>query len=92
VEAASWGHALPLGDVEPAFQRGLEVGVLWAGLLRESFAEATVHADAAEHVIRLAEHLGLPFHAYPLDESATWLAVTVGAQPDAEPDAESEWR
>jgi hypothetical protein len=76
---ADYGLALPFDSDEPEFRRGVEIGMLWAGLVRDGYAEASVHADCAEMIIRIAEATGLPFTADPVGDD--WLHVTIGREP-----------
>lgn len=68
--------ALPFDSDEPEFRRGVEVGMLWAHLDHMGCAEATVHADCAEMVLRIAEAKGLRFSADAIDDN--WLRVVIG--------------
>jgi len=68
--------ALPFDTDDPQFRRGVEIGMLWERLEREFPVRATVHADCAEMVMRIAEARELPFTAQPLGDD--WLAVTIG--------------
>jgi hypothetical protein len=73
--------ALPFDSDDPQFRRGVEIGILWSGIKHTGCAEATVHADCAEMVIRIAEAKGLRFTAEAIDE--TWLHVTIGGSNHA---------
>ena len=74
------GHyslALPFDTDDPEFCRGVEAGLLYAeaerlGVPGDSY-EATIHADNAEMVMRIAEARGLEFTADPL--GGDWLRV-----------------
>lgn len=70
---------LPFDTDEPEFSRGVEVGMIWARLDHEYPVHATVRAENAEMVMRIAEARGLSFAAEPLSDD--WLAVTLGAAP-----------
>jgi hypothetical protein len=70
--------ALPFDSDEPEFRRGVEVGILWQRLEHEFPVRATVHADCAEMVMRIAEARDLPFAAEQVDD--TWLHVTIGIE------------
>jgi hypothetical protein len=61
---------------DPGFRRGVEVGVLWQRLEHEAPVRATVHADCAEMIMRIAEARRLSFAAERVDD--TWLYVTIG--------------
>lgn len=76
---ASDGYSLvlQLDSDDPEFRRGVEIGMLWARLEYEPVVQATVHADTAEMVIRIAEARDVPFSAEQLD--GDWLEVTIGA-------------
>lgn len=69
--------ALPFDTDEPEFRRGVEIGMLWERLQRAVVpVTATVHADCAEMVMRLAEAHSLPFTAKSL--GGDWVGVTIG--------------
>ena len=68
--------ALPFDTDEPEFRRGVEVGMLWAHLEHMGCAEATVHADCAEMIMRIAEAKQLPFLATTID--GDWIHVVIG--------------
>lgn len=66
---------VPFDNEEPAFARGAEVGVLLVRLATEPRpVNATVHADNAEMLLRLAEAAGSTVRAEDL--GGDWLDVT----------------
>jgi hypothetical protein len=70
--------ALPFDSDEPEFRRGVEIGMLWSDIEHMGCAEATVHADCAEMVLRIAEAKGLRFLATVIDDN--WLHVAIGGE------------
>lgn len=69
--------ALPFDSDSPEFRRGFEAGMLWGRTEHVLVpVRATVHADCAEMVMRIAEARNVPFSAEPLGDD--WLAVTIG--------------
>ena len=54
-------------------------GLLWACLDHQPFVEASVHADNAEMVMRIAEAKGLPFTAG--ETAPDWLHISIGTPP-----------
>lgn len=77
---SSLSLALPFDTDSPEFRRGIEIGMLWSHVLERepATASATVHADCAEMVMRIAEARGLPFTA---ESAGDWLHVTIGGAP-----------
>jgi len=65
---------LPFDVDEAEFVRGVEVGLVWAGLghddERQSF---TVHASNVEMMLRIAEASGRAVRSIDVDE--TWVVV-----------------
>jgi hypothetical protein len=77
---ANLSLALPFDTDGSEFRRGVEIGMLWEQTERAVVpVQATVHADCAEMVIRIAEARGVPFTAEPIGDD--WLAVTIGVKP-----------
>jgi hypothetical protein len=71
-----WGLLLPFDSDTAEFRRGVEIGMLWTRLEYEGYVTASIHADNAEMVIRVAEVRGLPFTA--AERGPDWLHVTIG--------------
>lgn len=69
---------LPFDTDEPEFRRGIEIGILWQRLEHEYPVRATIHADCAEMVVRIAEARSLPFAVEWADD--TWLHVIIGIE------------
>lgn len=66
---------VPFDRAEPAFARGVEIGMLWQRLQSEPPpVAAVVHASNAEMALRLAEAQGCLVSSEDLDDD--WLAVT----------------
>lgn len=94
---ASWAPAgLPAGIKTLEFERGVEYGLLYARAMDYDHAEAVVHADMAELIMRLAESRGLSFRAGPHEhdercaecvgrsdckDGGEWLDVTINSGP-----------
>lgn len=60
-EGYSAQPALAFDTDDPEFVRGVEIGVLWVGLLAaddDAEVEQTMHTSNAEMAIRMAEALG----------------------------------
>jgi hypothetical protein len=74
-----YGLLLPFDSDTPEFRRGAEIGMLWTRLEYEPYVTASIHADNAEMVIRVAEARGLPFTAQ--EAGPDWLHVTIGHAP-----------
>jgi len=73
-EADSFHLVLPFDSDDPAFARGVEVGMLHASLHDgQSPVCAMVHAENAEMMLRLAEAHGRSVRADDL--GGDWLAV-----------------
>lgn len=71
--------ALQFDTDDPAFARGVEVGLLYAGVRSASLGgvsrySRTVHAINAEMVLRIAEALQVPVQSEELGDE--WLEVT----------------
>jgi len=69
------------------FERGVEFGLLFARVADYGRVGVRVHADMAEHVIRLAESRGLSFASEPHEhderckdckDGGDWLDVRIG--------------
>jgi hypothetical protein len=82
---ATHGLVLAFDTDDPQFVRGVGIGMLWQRLEQEPQGiSATVRAESAEMVIRIAEARGLPFSAEPAGDSGEWLWVTIGTPEPAD--------
>jgi hypothetical protein len=66
---------LPFDTDDPQFVRGWQLGELIERLRHEPFAEATICAQSAEMVIRIAELNGCSFTSGELGDG--WIHVTL---------------